>query len=645
MKPKLAIVGHPLLTRPFEELIRKKGIEESATYFETVFEELPGVVAKLEQNKDLDVIVTGWGYSKFFKGESTPVMAINVTGFDILDALTKAKRMSSRVVFMRYGEPFDIERYSETLGMEIISSFHLDREDTKQRIKVFLERGYDTFIGTSLMCDVATELGGKAIYVYSRDSIANALEHAWQLAVSRRVEIRQRERFRVILEHAREGIIALDERLVCILVNSEAETLLGCQRSTLLAKPIADTLPVSKVHDCLEKAEPLFSMVEKINGKRLLVDYIPHYIHGQISGLVLTLRDFQTVQDAEWVVRQNLYHRGHAARYRFADIIGSSPVLTSTVNLAQMFAKSDSTVLITGESGTGKELFAQSIHADSKRNNKPFIALNCAALTESLLESELFGYEEGAFTGAKKGGKPGLFELAHEGTLYLDEVGELSVDMQSRLLRVLQERQIRRVGGSHWFHVDVRIIAATNRDLKKMVLAGEFRADLYYRLNVLRLFVPALRERPEDIPELVRTFCKQGLEPERAEFVIEVIARQSAGYTWPGNIRELENITQRLLVARQWQMGNEPQALVQMVFSDLTIPQQRGVWPQAEARHEAVLRLEREGVITKETLHWQKTQSEKELILKVLEQCQGNRSKAAESLGMSRSTLWKKLKC
>jgi transcriptional regulator with PAS, ATPase and Fis domain len=231
--------------------------------------------------------------------------------------------------------------------------------------------------------------------------------------------------------------------------------------------------------------------------------------------------------------------------YTFSDIVGTSQIMRATVNLAWAFSKANAPILITGETGTGKELFAQSIHANSHRRGHPFLGINCGSFSESLLESELFGYDSGAFTGAARSGKAGLFELASGGSLFLDEIGEAPQSMQIKLLRVLQEGQIRRIGGSCNIPVDVRIIAATNQNFEQMVRRGQFRQDLYYRLNVLRLHLPTLRDRREDLYDLIKVIVrKYHLESSEA-FITREILEQFGNYDWPGNVRELENMVQR----------------------------------------------------------------------------------------------------
>lgn len=260
------------------------------------------------------------------------------------------------------------------------------------------------------------------------------------------------------------------------------------------------------------------------------------------------LKDVSEIREMERKLRLKLAEHGNIAKYTVRDIVTESRSMTNTVKLAEKIAKSDSTVLILGESGTGKELVAQAIHNMSERKNMPFVAVNFASIPSNLLESELFGYEEGAFTGAKRGGKIGLFEEAHGGTIFLDEIGDAPLELQARLLRVLQEKQIRRVGGLKVIPIDVRVIAATNRELVKLIEAGKFREDLYYRLNVLLIRIPPLRERVEDIFPLIRHFMiKRGRHLRISREAMKLIEE----YPWPGNVRELENVVEYLCTVKE----------------------------------------------------------------------------------------------
>src|SRR5690625_1179420 len=259
---------------------------------------------------------------------------------------------------------------------------------------------------------------------------------------------------------------------------------------------------------------------------------------------MVALQDVTGIQEMESKIRKKIHLRGHIAKYRFNHIITRSELVKSTIDTAKSYSKVDSNVLIIGETGTGKEMYAQSIHNQSYRKNKPFVAINCAALPENLLESELFGYAEGAFTGAMKGGKQGIFELAHQGTLFLDEIGEVSAKLQSRLLRVLEEREVMRIGDDKVIPVHVRIIAATNKNLLKMVKDNLFREDLYYRLSVLDLYLPPLRAYKEDIPLLTNYFIEK-FSTEWAIKITDGAYKKLSEQNWDGNIRQLQNFCER----------------------------------------------------------------------------------------------------
>lgn len=294
--------------------------------------------------------------------------------------------------------------------------------------------------------------------------------------------------------------------------------------------------------------------------------------------------------------------------------------MKEVIQLALKVAKTDSTVLIRGESGVGKEVLAKCIHAESKRFGSPMIKVNCASIPENLLESELFGYEEGAFTGAKKGGKIGKFELAHQGTIFLDEIGDMSFNMQAKLLRVLQEHEMERVGGTKTIELDIRVIAATNRNLEQMIEEGSFRSDLYYRLNVVPLVIPPLRERKEDIMPLARLFLKNlsdeeiGIRPN-----VKKILRS---YEWPGNIRELQNVIEHAYIvrsSRNIEAADLPKNL-------------RPVYAGTGNYHNETVDL-KEAV---ELL-------ERDMIQEAIERCKGNKSQAIKELGISRKAFYEKI--
>jgi len=323
--------------------------------------------------------------------------------------------------------------------------------------------------------------------------------------------------------------------------------------------------------------------------------------------------------------------RGHVAKYSFDDILGKSAKIKSAIEKARRFGSVDATVLIYGETGVGKEIFAHAIHNVSPRKDGPFIAVNCAAVPENLLESELFGYAEGAFTGAKKGGKKGVFEMANGGTIFLDEISEMSDKLQTRLLRVLQEYEIMPLGDARLISVDVRVIAATNSDLRGMVEKKLFRSDLYYRINVLTLVVPALRERREDIPILVDHFLQvsnkkfqkniKGIEPRGIDLFY--------AHEWPGNTRELQNIMERLVI-----LTDGDYISADLVAESLYISQ---IKPHPTSSPQ--LQFE-----TKPQKPQTKASFDKKAILNALAATNGHKKKAARILGISRTTLWRRMK-
>ncbi|MGZ0052128.1 sigma 54-interacting transcriptional regulator [Brevibacillus gelatini] len=335
--------------------------------------------------------------------------------------------------------------------------------------------------------------------------------------------------------------------------------------------------------------------------------------------------------------------RFQAADDPFYAIKGHSASIQAAISSAKKVAQTDATVLIYGESGVGKELFAQAIHQASRRREKPFVAINCGAIPAALFESELFGYQGGAFTGAKKTGKPGKLELAHGGTLFLDEIGELPLELQVKLLRALQERQFYRVGGTEPITVNTRVIAATNRQLEQMVADGRFREDLYYRLNVFSLEIPPLRARREDLPELVQIFIQEySVAHEQAVPRIPSEVMQALfDYSWPGNIRQLRNVIERLSILQENGVISPEHLPSAIRFQPEPLAPASFASPGGEYSAPAALHPAPTAPFT---LHHPAGQTEKDRIIAALERTYGNKKAAAELLGISRGTLYNKMK-
>lgn len=347
----------------------------------------------------------------------------------------------------------------------------------------------------------------------------------------------------ILLQITNDGVIGVDLSGNIHTFNDKAENIMGWRRDEILHRNGVNLFSEIPFDHVINSQESIKEKLIKINNYDVIVSVDPIIHSGKLYGAIATVKKFSDEELKQHRLRAQLIGKGHKAKYTFENIIGESVSIKKCKSIAARMAESNSTILITGESGTGKELFAQAIHNCSRRREFQFVAVNCGAIPENLLESELFGYEEGAFTGARKGGKPGLFELAHKGTLFLDEIGEMPMNLQMRLLRVLQEREVMRIGGDRIIYVDIRLIAATNKNLKEMVKTGKFREDLYYRLNVIQLQIPPLRDRKEDI----ELFLKEFMREFGSLFSLTEEAKKAfSDYRWNGNVRELKNYVEYL---------------------------------------------------------------------------------------------------
>lgn len=422
-----------------------------------------------------------------------------------------------------------------------------------------------------------------------------------------------------VLEVAYEGVAVLDEHGQITLANARFCTKLGESRDDVIGQNISRFIPVTD--------NAIVLKVQEINGKPCVISTLPITKEGAIKGFVIKIyEDLDQLADVmQQLHRLNMQldyykdelYKVNGTSYTISSIVCNDERIEKLKTQVLQIARSNSTVLITGESGTGKELFAHSIHNASVRRKEPFVKVNCSAIPAELAEAELFGYEDGSFTGARKQGKPGKFELADGGTIFLDEIGDMPLMLQSKLLRVIQEKEIERVGATKTRRVDVRIIAATNKDVKRLVSEGRFREDLYFRINVVELVIPPLRERKPDIPVLVDYFIHKynNLFSKRVAGVSPAAMDALVGYNWPGNIRELENIIERMLNYIESGM---------IGINDVP----------TDIRHEM-----KTAVLTGHSL----ADIEQEAIQSALREADGNKSKAARLLGISRSKLYEKL--
>ncbi|SHJ40177.1 sigma-54 interaction domain-containing protein [Lutispora thermophila] len=343
----------------------------------------------------------------------------------------------------------------------------------------------------------------------------------------------------ILLDQLSNGVIVTDAADMIEFANSKSVEILGIPMDKLLNHSIYSLFSGNEKIDAILNNKELKDELIKYNGNDLVLSMKSVERENNYYGKIIMINPYYEMINTQQKIHKKIIGKGYYSKYDFSDLITNDPVLIRTKEICKQIASSDSTVLLLGESGTGKELFAGSIHNNSNRKTQPFVAINCATLPENLLESELFGYEEGAFTGAKKGGKIGLFELANKGTIFLDEIGDLPLNLQGRLLRALEEKEIMRVGGDSIISVDVRVIAATNRDLLKLVEEGKFRHDLFFRLNVFQITIPPLRKRYEDIKVITEHYLKKWNKMRHIYNDFQIFCNN---YKWPGNVRELKNV-------------------------------------------------------------------------------------------------------
>ncbi len=361
------------------------------------------------------------------------------------------------------------------------------------------------------------------------------------------------EAFKKLLKESDVGVTVIDKDGKLIYLNELTIKKYPNLPNFLIGKGITESFPKSKLLNLLKnpKNAEKYSIESLKNNNKVVINRFP--IIDELNntiGAFSTTKDVKHYQELELNIRKNLQEKGHLAKYSFDDFITANEQMKHLINIAKTYSSSSFPILIQGESGTGKELFAQSIHNASARKNGPFVALNCSTLTESILETELFGYSDSSFTGARKGGKIGLFQEAHQGTLFLDEIGEMPLSFQSKLLRVLQEKEVRPVGSSKIIPIDVRVVAATNKNLREEVENGNFRLDLWYRLNVLSVNIIPLRERPEDIAAFSKYYIKKFKNIDLSS-ELDILIDLMKNYNFPGNIRELENILERFVLTIQ----------------------------------------------------------------------------------------------
>ncbi|WP_372995026.1 sigma 54-interacting transcriptional regulator [Lutispora sp.] len=560
---KIAVIysTYPELEKIAREFTIKKGyhVEVANCVLDRAVE-----VAKEYEARGFDIIISrGATGAMIDKAVKTPVVNIEITNFDIIKALNEAKKLGRKIALylfdrdLRYND-LDFIREVLNISKEDFEIYYFENvSELREKVSKAYYNGMEVVVGIgAYTIEIGKSYDMKTIMVNSQsEAIYNAFIQAENM-IDVVYKLRKVNRFfDVLTQEEILGLIFLDDNREIKYMSDNICTYLKINPSLFIGRKVDEAF----------KDIPLFKplLTEKKNyisyckGSDLSVKEIALQSGGEILGYAIKIQyatygdDVLSTKELEANNARSYANKsGLKARYTFDDYIGNSEVVVNLINKAKSYSKTDANILISGESGTGKEVIANGIHNESPRRDGPFVAVNCAALPQSLLESELFGYEEGAFTGAKKGGKVGIFELAQGGTVFLDEISEITLAAQAQLLRVIQERVIIRVGGNKPIPVDVRIIAATNANLPDRIRQGQFREDLYHRLNVLNLQIPSLRNRKEDIPVLINHFIKRHLGNRSIELP-SIFMRKLQNYQWHGNVRELENFVEKFIILSQ----------------------------------------------------------------------------------------------
>ena len=574
-----------------------------------------------------------------------PVVNIPITMLDIATALLTASQKGRKLAITSFAAGREgFETIKDILKLDVRQIVFDNQRELEDGVEKAIMSGVDTIVGGGVSRKIASRLQARTVIITpGRQTIQEALAQARALAAARRKEMEQHERLRTIFDIMDDGMIGVDASGNLDFFNHMAETLLGMSLEPMIGHPVNKLAKALGLDMVLSSGAQKSNEILRVNNSELVVTSFPIWAQDSVSGAVSLIKEGRTIHNIDRKLRERVHRQGFIARHTLADIVALSPGMKKLKAKAERYGQTEAAILVRGETGTGKEWLSHALHNISRRKKAPFVAVNCAALPETLLESELFGYEEGAFTGAKKGGKIGLFELANKGTIFLDEIGDISTQLQVRLLRVLENKEVMRVGGDRIVPVDVRVISSTHKDLSEEVKAGRFREDLYYRLAVLRLNIPPLRQRLQDIPALLAPLLKQYRKAPTCLTPAMLDLIQS--YRWNGNIRELNSLMESYLILLGRRSNDED------LFSELCEEYlgSRQTEPEPAAgrntgRIKPLPKDQNARRVTTSSLVNRLEEHKLTLIRQTLDQCGNNKTLAAKQLGISTNTLWRALK-
>ena len=569
----------------------------------------------------------------FLKGKiDVPIIPIKLTSSAILNSVLKAMEIPGEIAIANFKSAYRyIDYVKKVLHVDIHVFSFTNKKGLEKQLRN-LPPEVKTVIGGGLTRGLVNGLGLNFVMLESSDeSIEQALESASLIIKYNREKIIKSEQLKNVIDLSSRGIITINDNYQVTNCNRIMEMYLGLPEKSFTSLTDSDCALMLDLPNDFFRGHGKQKTLN-VKGRSLSIKSSPVVNNSRFCGLVITAQETDK-SGKVYLPKLPSFEKRSSAKFNFDHILGKSRCVMETKKEALKIAKTDFTVLITGETGTGKEMFAQSIYNNSKRKNSPFLAINCASIPANLLESELFGYEEGAFTGAKRGGKPGYFEMVDTGTIFLDEVNSIPIDLQSRLLRVLQENEVIRVGGTDIIPVDIRVIAAANVNLHDSVKNGHFRSDLYFRLNVLNLHIPPLRDRKDDILLISGQKLKLLGFNEKQIYQILNVLEDFHDHNWPGNVRELENVIINLSVKLQ---NNKTLTAdrIRNILCQIILP--------AQAR-DSEKKYDSDEMIFDDLKSFTK-ESEKMLITELLQDQKLTKSDIAKKLGVSRATFWRKLK-
>lgn len=581
--------------------------------------------------ENVDIIISRGGTASLLRRSlSIPVFEINITSYDLLRAIFPFSSRKEKIAVIGYENIIRGARsISEILHIDL-GYFQITQQEQIRNLVIEAQNwGAEVVIGDTISVNTARDLGIYSELVRSGpEAVVSTVETAINFFEHMEEEMLKVKRLNLIMEHADNGIIYLASDSKIELMNTKVENILQKSKRQLLNQPLSsEILPPELVYAVKNQAN---NQLVHFNGNDFLVDVINIDSKDSHAATLVFIQSTGRIKDLEGLLRRQVISQGFLATYTFETLVTKSAAFKKTIEIARKYSQTNSTILLSGETGSGKEVFAQAIHNASYRKSGPFVAVNCAALPDSLLESELFGYAEGSFTGARRGGKPGLFETAHKGTIFLDEVNEMSNNVQTRFLRVLQEKKIMRLGDNRLYDVDVRVIAACNKNLFDETEAGNFRKDLYYRLKILDIDLLPLRHRKEDILHLFKSFIHTTSSEKDVNHLKEIpdnLLQALVGYSWPGNVRELKNFAEKASILFTLDQSNAE--IVDMLIKDINLRSK----PTGEQNQSQLFPIE------ENTLR----EIDSSIIKKSWESNNGNISKTARQLGIDRATVRKYL--